>query len=198
MLPDRSSCRRAPTSLSRRDQLRLKEYDSLNFWNDNESKVNLAIDALPVSVIGGIAYIVSKFKPNPSLAPIVFGCVASTLVLIIWLALSAKYSARLKKRFEWMQEIERDLGFSAHIRMTGFIKARFLQRYLTHLRVRIAIVVYVVGSMAIAYLVDTGASINIIVLVGCCVFVAPFIDIVIGKGCSCFEKLYKFHLCGKK
>ena len=50
--------RNAP--LSRRDQLKLKAYDSLNLWNDNESKVNLRLDALAISVIGIIAYAVSK------------------------------------------------------------------------------------------------------------------------------------------
>ena len=48
--------------LSRRDQLKLKAYDSLNLWNDNESKVNLRLDALAISVIGIIAYAVSKQK----------------------------------------------------------------------------------------------------------------------------------------
>ena len=60
--------------LSRDDQLKLKAYDSLNLWNDNESKVNLAIDALPISAIGAIAYTVSKLT---------LGKVVTILVLTI-------------------------------------------------------------------------------------------------------------------
>ena len=142
-----------PTSLSRRDQLRLKEYDSLSFWNDNESKVNLAIDALPISVIGGIAYFLSKIK-CPSHAQIAIGIIASILVVIIWLTLSKKYSARLKKRFEWMREIEQDLGFSAHIRMYDFIQSSSLQRKLSHLLVRKVIVVIVAVFLVMAYCID--------------------------------------------
>ena len=182
-----------PTSLSRRDQLRLKEYDSLNFWNDNESKVNLAIDALPISVIGGIAYIFSKIE-CPSNIQIIVGVVASILVVILWLVLSKKYSDRVDKRFKWMQEIERELGFSAHIRMTVFIKASFLQHHLSHLRARLVIVAIVVASVLIAGPKIIDVSMGIIVPVA--LSVAATI-IFIDKVWSCFKKVYRY-LCGRK
>ena len=185
-----------PTSLSRRDQLRLKEYDSLNFWNDNESKVNLAIDALPISVIGGMAYILSKIK-CPSRWQIAIGVIASILVVIIWLALSAKYSARLKKRFEWMQGIERELGFSAHIRMTHFIQASFLQRTLSHFFVRRIIVAIVADFVVLVGLIEYEARKAIVVPVGVCVPVVFFIDTIIGKAWNCLKKAYRC-LCGRK
>ena len=176
-----------PTSLSRRDQLRLKEYDSLNFWNDNESKVNLAIDALPISVIGGIAYILSKIECPSNIQRIV-GAIASILVVILWLVLSKKYSDRVDKRFKWMQEIERELGFSAHIKMTVFIKASFLQRHLSHLRARLVIVAIVVASVLIAGPKIIDVSMGIIVPVALTV---AAIIIFIDKVWSCFKKVYR-------
>ena len=49
------------TSVTRRS-VETQAYDSLNFWNDNESKVNLTIDALPISAIGVIVYTVSRLE----------------------------------------------------------------------------------------------------------------------------------------
>ena len=183
----------SPSPLSRREQLRLKEYDSLSTWNDNESKINLAIDALPISAIGGIAYILSKIE-CPSDTQIIVGVIASILVVILWLTLSAKYSDRLKKRFEWMREIERDLGFSGHIRMTGFIKASFLQRELSHLRARLIIVGIVAASALIAgpKIID----VSMLIIVPLAIAVALVI-IVIDKVWNCFKKVYRC-LCRRK
>ena len=91
--------------LSRDDQLKLKAYDSLNYWNDNESKVNLAIDALPISVIGAIAYTVLKLELDKDETMLtVF--IPSLVILCLWLALCRKYSDRVKERFKLMQKIE--------------------------------------------------------------------------------------------
>ena len=134
--------------LSRRDQLKLKAYDSLNLWNDNESKVNLRLDALAISVIGIIAYAVSKQKLQKleGILLVIF----SVLILVVWLVLCWKYSKRVIKRFELMQEIECDLGFSAHRRMADFIKNSWWQRYLTHFVVRCIIGGIIVGTLGIA------------------------------------------------
>ena len=51
-----------------------------------------------------------------------------------------------------MQEIECDLGFSAHKDMDKFIQKSCVQRHLTHLRVRVAISVIIVGTLGIAVL----------------------------------------------
>ena len=98
--------------LSRDDQLKLKAYDSLNLWNDNESKVNLRLDALAISVIGAIAYTVSKqeLQKLEGILLVFF----PVLILVVWIVLCKKYSDRVDKRFELMREIECDLGFSAH------------------------------------------------------------------------------------
>ena len=134
--------------LSRRDQLKLKAYDSLNLWNDNESKVNLRLDALAISVIGIIAYAVSKQKLQKleGILLVIF----SVLILVVWLVLCWKYSKRVIKRFELMQEIECDLGFSAHRRMADFIKDSWWQRNLTHFVVRCIIGGIIVGTLGIA------------------------------------------------
>ena len=94
--------------LSRDDQLKLKAYDSLNFWNDNESKVNLTIDALPISAIGVIVYTVSRLELET--CEIILAAVLPSLLIVgLWLALCWKYSRRVKKRFKLMTEIERNL-----------------------------------------------------------------------------------------
>ena len=49
-----------------------------------------------------------------------------------------------------MQEIECDLGFSAHRRMADFIKNSWWQRYLTHFVVRCIIGGIIVGTLGIA------------------------------------------------
>ena len=143
-----------PPSLSPEEQvLRLKEYDSLSFWNDNESKINLRIDALPISAIGGIAYAVSQTELCVRTKVLIVG-ISSIPILAIWLALCWKYSRRIKKRFELMQDIERQVGFSAHIRMNDYIKNSYLQRYLTHFTSRFLIVIIVAGSVAAAFLLN--------------------------------------------
>ena len=143
-----------PPSLSCKEQeLRLKEYDSLSFWNDNESKINLRMDALPISTIGAIAYAVSQTELCLRTKILIVG-ISSIPILAIWLALSWKYSRRIKKGFELMQDIERQVGFSAHIRMNDYIKSSYLQRYLTHFASRFLIVIIVAGSVATAFLLN--------------------------------------------
>ena len=135
--------------LSRDDQLKLKAYDSLNLWNDNESKVNLAIDALPISVIGAIAYTVLKLELDKDETMLtVF--IPSLVILCLWLALCRKYSDRVKERFKLMQKIECDLGFSAHKDMDKFIQKSCSQRLLTHFAVRVAISVIFLATAMIA------------------------------------------------
>ena len=53
-----------------------------------------------------------------------------------------------------MQDIERQVGFSAHIRMNDYIKNSYLQRYLTHFTSRFLIVIIVAGSVAAAFLLN--------------------------------------------
>ena len=141
----------SPACLSPEEkELRLKEYDALSAWNDYECKVNVAIDVLPVSAIGGIAYAVSKMALSPGVTALIMA-IPSILIVIIWLALCLKYSERVKKRFELMQQIEREVGFSAHIRMNDFIKNSRLQRSLTHFLSRLIIVLIVGFTLAIAF-----------------------------------------------
>ena len=137
--------------LSRDDQLKLKAYDSLNYWNDNESKVNLAIDALPISVIGAIAYTVLKLELD-TLETIFTVVIPSLVILCLWLALCWKYSHRVKERFKLMREIECDLGFSAHKDMDKFIQKSCVQRHLSHFAVRVAISVIFLATAMIACL----------------------------------------------
>lgn len=50
-----------------------------------------------------------------------------------------------------MQQIEREVGFSAHIRVSAFIKNSRLQQSLTHFVSRLIIVLIVGISLAIAF-----------------------------------------------
>ena len=153
-MPVEEDSNSSPAALSSGErELRLKEYDSLSFWNDNESKINLRIDALPISAIGGIAYAASQTELCVRTRVLIVG-ISSIPILVIWLALCWKYSRRIKKRFELMQGIERDLGFSAHIRMNDYIRNSYLQRYLTHFISRFFIVIIVAGAVAVAFLLN--------------------------------------------
>lgn len=96
-MPVEEECNSSPTALSPDErELRLKEYDSLSAWNDNECKVNVAIDVLPVSAIGGLAYAVSKMSMTP-VATALTVAVPSILIVFVWLALCLKYSERVKR-----------------------------------------------------------------------------------------------------
>ena len=108
-------------TLSRRDQLQLRAYDSLIFWNDHEGKVMMSLDAV---VIIGIAALLVK-KPEISTLGLVIGAVGYLFAVSIWMFLACRTYSRMLRRFELAESIEKQLGFSAHTAMTPYMKRRW-------------------------------------------------------------------------
>ena len=112
---------KSEATLSRRDQLQLRAYDSLIFWNDHEGKVMMSLDA--VVIIGIVALVVKT--PDISRPGLVIATVGYLLTVGTWMYLACRTYNRMRRRFELAGSIEKQLGFSAHTAMSPQLKRRW-------------------------------------------------------------------------
>ena len=136
-------------SLSRRDQLQLEAYRSLNLWNDHDGKILLTFDTVMLAFVAAMLFAEDRFNTMPWWAFVV-----GIVVVVMWFLLALRTYNRMKERYVLMRAIEGKLGFRAHIAIFSIIESsRFLQK-IRFLTFRCVIALIMVGTMVWKILVN--------------------------------------------
>ena len=106
--------------LSKCEHLKLEAYRSLDRWADHEARSLYPFDAGILVFV--TAVMIDDFHPFDT------GLLFCMFIISAWFALALRSYFRIKARYCLMKQIERCLGFRAHIAISSFINSSSLQK----------------------------------------------------------------------